>query len=290
MKEENQELFFDLLTKKAVYGLDDVEQQQFDALDPEAAEIEFRSLEKTAAAISMVGIETDEPLPAHLSSRIAANADRFVGAAEAETASAWSQTRSRTIESNDVFTDEPTRSWFSWFGWAVAAAACVALIANLWLTRLQPNIDVAGNQPPANGQTSLTTAELRDEMLHAATDVIQAAWAVGNVKGITQLVGDVVWSDQRQAGYMRFRGLPVNNAGRETYQIWIFDKTRDPNHPIDGGTFDVSADGEIVIPINPKLKAQKPEMFAVTVEKPGGVVVSTQEKVAATAKIETKPS
>jgi hypothetical protein len=58
---------------------------------------------------------------------------------------------------------------------------------------------------------------------------------------------------------------------------------------VDGGTFDVSATGEVVIPINAKLKAKSPEMFAVTMEKPGGVVVSKREKIVAVAKVETPP-
>jgi anti-sigma-K factor RskA len=95
----------------------------------------------------------------------------------------------------------------------------------------------------------------------------------------------VVWSDEKQAGYMRFRGLPANDPTKQTYQLWIFDETQDPKTPIDGGTFDVNADGEVIIPINAKLKARKPAMFAVTVEKPGGVVVSDRKNIVALAKV-----
>ena len=48
--------------------------------------------------------------------------------------------------------------------------------------------------------------------------------------------------------------------------------------------------GEIVVPINAKLRAQQPEMLAVTIEKPGGVVVSKREKIAALAKVESRSS
>jgi anti-sigma-K factor RskA len=89
---------------------------------------------------------------------------------------------------------------------------------------------------------------------------------------------------------MRFRGLPVNDVQKETYQLWIFDKTQDKETPIDGGTFDVSSDGEVIIPINAKLKAQEPAMFAITIEKPGGVVVSKRGKVAALAMVEASSS
>ena len=87
---------------------------------------------------------------------------------------------------------------------------------------------------------------------------------------------------------MRFRGLPKNDGSKETYQLWIFDKTQKKETPIDGGTFDVTTDGEVIIPINAKLKAQGPALFAITIEKPGGVVVSDRKKLAALAKVETQ--
>jgi anti-sigma-K factor RskA len=86
---------------------------------------------------------------------------------------------------------------------------------------------------------------------------------------------------------MRFRGLPANDPKRETYQLWIFDETQDEKTPIDGGTFNVNDNGEVVIPIDARLAARNPKMFAVTVEKPGGVVVSKREKIVAIAKTET---
>jgi len=105
--------------------------------------------------------------------------------------------------------------------------------------------------------------------LSSTQDAIKAAWTIGNVKEFTQVVGDVVWSDRKANGYVSLRGLPVNDTSKETYQLWIFDKTQDAATPIDGGTFDIKSGGEVVIPINAKLKAQGPQMFAITIEKPG---------------------
>ena len=96
--------------------------------------------------------------------------------------------------------------------------------------------------------------------------------------------GDVVWSDERQSGYLRLVGLRKNDPERETYQLWIFDETQDPKTPIDGGVFNVNDEGEVIIPINAKLTPRNPKMFAITIEKPGGVVVSKREKVAAIGK------
>jgi hypothetical protein len=42
----------------------------------------------------------------------------------------------------------------------------------------------------------------------------------------------------------------------------------------------------VIVPITAHLRAKNPKMFAITVEKPGGVVVSKREKVAAIAKVQ----
>ncbi len=289
MKEENREILFDLLTKKAIYGLDESEQARLDNMGGPEAELEFRSLEITAAAINMAGLSSEEPLPESLFSKIAADAEQYFGATENKADSPWPPATSPVFTSSDIFSDSPRRSWSGWLGWAAAAAACIALVVNLWVTRVQPP-ETAKNLPPTDVPKVMTPAELRESMMKSTAGLIKADWAAGNVKDITQLSGDVIWSDDKQAGYMRFKGLPVNDPAKETYQLWIFDKTQDKATPIDGGTFDVNSEGEVVIPINAKLKASGPEMFAITVEKPGGVVVSKREKLAAIAKVETHSS
>ena len=84
---------------------------------------------------------------------------------------------------------------------------------------------------------------------------------------------------------MRFAGLAPNDPTREQYQLWIFDKDRPAETPVDGGVFDVDpATGEVVIAIDPKVRVTDATMFAVTVEKPGGVVVSKRERIPVLAK------
>ena len=93
------------------------------------------------------------------------------------------------------------------------------------------------------------------------------------------MAADVVWSPERQQGFMRFRGLTVNETTRQQYQLWIFDKNQDEKTPVDGGVFDISSNGEVVIPIQAKLRVADVYLFAVTIEKPGVVVVSTRERL-----------
>jgi len=126
----------------------------------------------------------------------------------------------------------------------------------------------------------------RAALLAAADDVIRREWSATGDPAAPDAGGDVVWSSDAQAGFMRFRGLAPNDPTENQYQLWIFDATRDERHPVDGGVFDVDpATGEVVVPIRAKLPVREPTLFAVTVERPGGVVVSSRERIALVAKV-----
>jgi hypothetical protein len=54
----------------------------------------------------------------------------------------------------------------------------------------------------------------------------------------------------------------------------------DRQYPVDGGVFDVpKADGDVVVRIDPRLPVSRATAFAVTVEEPGGVVVSSRDRL-----------
>jgi len=269
MKKYTEEQLLDLLSKRAVYGLNEEEKKQLDLVLNEFED--DSSFDLAAAAISMIDLKTTEPLPDHLRSKILADAGRILDAP-------------REPVRQVVYAEAKRPFWnLNWLGWAAAAAACIALAVVILMPRSSQTVYV--NVPEVREQ--LTPAQMRQRLLDTAPDVIKADWAPGNLKELKDISGDIVWSDSKQAGYMRFRGLPVNDRDKETYQLWIFDETQDEKTPIDGGTFDIQAGGDIIIPITAKLKAVHPKMFAVTVEKPGGVVVSKREKIPALAKIET---
>jgi len=288
MNQDDRELLLDLLAKKATTGLDVTEQAELDGMGDGEFETELASFEMAAAAINMAGLSVDNALPSHLYSKIAAVAPRYVVPTAAEPGVELTS-NAPVFTNDDVFAEKKGGSWLGWLGWVAAAAACIALAVNIWFSRTQSQPKEQAQIPtPAPAPRVLTPSEARDAMLASATTMVRAAWTAGNVKDVKEIAGDIVWSDEKQAGYMRLRGLPVNDPAKETYQLWIFDKTQDKATPIDGGTFDISSDGEVVIPINAKLKARGPEMFAITMEKPGGVVVSKREKLAAIAKVETQ--
>lgn len=99
------------------------------------------------------------------------------------------------------------------------------------------------------------------------------------------IAGEVVWSGERQRGYLTFTGLEANDPRHEQYQLWIVDASRDERYPVDGGVFDVPADGgPVTVPVHPALSVSEPVMFVVTRERAGGVVVSDRSRLVALAR------
>ncbi len=267
----------ELLADQATFGLTEKEALEVEMLLKEFPEWENdNSFELTATAISLVNLDTSEPLPNNLRTKILADSEKFfalpVKVAEKEE------------EFQKTFEFVPKRSILDWLGWAFAAMFLVVLGVNIWTTRMQETAKI-DNPPKTQTPTpELTTTQKREQIL-ASADKILATWTQPKPDANAPLSGDIVWDSAKQEGYMRFKGLPVNDVSKETYQLWIFDENQDEKTPVDGGVFDVNENGEVTIPINAKLKVKNPKMFAVTVEKPGGVVVSKREKIVALAKV-----
>lgn len=276
MNKEQQDIMLDLLIKDAVYGLDEQERRHLAEFEGSGGTIaDSESIALTAAMLSMSGLDKNTEIPKNLENRIMADAERYFDSVEAK------QVITPSIDAAEK------ASGFSlpnWLGWAVAAAACIALVLNLFVAR-SPQTQVV-QAPSPSPEENLSPGQLRQRLIDSAPDLARAAWTPGNVETVKP-GGDIVWSDEKQAGYMRLQGLPVNDPSKSTYQLWIFDETQDDKTPIDGGTFSVNSEGEVVIPINAKLEPRNTKMFAITVEKPGGVVVSKREKIVALAKRET---
>lgn len=145
-----------------------------------------------------------------------------------------------------------------YLGWALAAALAVALVV----------VRTEGPSPAAPDSVAARTS-----LVNEAPDVITLPWAPPTEAGYQGVTGDVVWSQSKQQGYLRLANMPVNDPARVQYQLWIVDPDRD-KHPVDGGVFNVSSTGEVIIPIQAKLPIRSPKAFAITAEQPGGVVVS----------------
>lgn len=166
------------------------------------------------------------------------------------------------------------REGIAWF----LAAASIALAVFAW------------NRPGALVAPTPSWRARQD--LLQQPDSTKLAWSTTDDPEAKGVSGDIVWNSQQQKGYMRFKGLASNDPRLQQYQLWIFDKGREGDFPVDGGVFDINSaskdpsTGDLVVPIAPKLAVRNPAMFAVTMELPGGVVVTKKERLLLLAKSE----
>jgi hypothetical protein len=156
-----------------------------------------------------------------------------------------------------------------WWGWSVAACLAVLLVLQ--------------SQKPAPASKAVPLELSKTIFLQEAPDLLRLPLA-GTTGAYAKTQGEVLWSDEKQEGYLVLSDLPANDREQFQYQLWIVDPLRD-EIPVDGGVFDVSPTGDtVVIPIEAKLNIRKPQAFVITVEQVGGVVRSKQEKVVGVAK------
>jgi anti-sigma-K factor RskA len=268
---EKKEQLMDLQTSEALFGLSADERAELDRLTREFPELQDDSLALTAAAVAMAELDTSEELPAHLSESVVREYERLY--AKPSTVPGPAAPIASPIVGNIGLFGSAR------LGWGLAAAASALLAFNV-LSGISDRSPVA----VVPQQKIQTPADERAALMSSAGDAVTVAWAVDEKKpsGVT---GDVVWSQSQQKGYMRFKGLAANDRSKETYQLWIFDANQPEATPVDGGVFDVDSDGEVIVPIDAKIRVGDAIAFAVTVEKPGGVVVSKREKIAAIAKV-----
>ncbi len=232
------------------------------------------ALERAAAELTARLAEDAAPMPAALQARIAQVGRRMVETGEhldpsaSDHASAGGTPDAAVIGRIAPAPAGVSRTW--WAGWAAAAAALVA-----WFVIPNPMRPSAGIPSPA---------ELRASLIADSTGTMTLDWSATQDPAAKGAAGNVVWNGSRQAGVMRIRGLAPNDPRVAQYQLWIFDATRNERYPVDGGVFDVTT-GEVLVPINARLPVREPVMFAVTVEPPGGVVVSSRERIVLVAQV-----
>jgi len=248
------EPLMDLLLERATAGLDAADSAQLERLlqAPPARRFAVEqtvAIEQTVAAVMLALDGHRDPLPAHVVERILEQGPRVRGAPR----------------------------WRAGLGWW-AAAACLGLaLAGWW-----PRLFVGSGMAPAQMRAALL----------ASPRVVRAEWTPGGAAPPGGLAGDVVFDPLTQRGYLRLRGIASNDPRAQQYQLWIADAARTQPEPVDGGVFNVDASalaaagGEVLIPFAPHLPVRAPAAFVVTIEQPGGVVVSGQQRVLAIAKVQ----
>ncbi|MCL4219754.1 MAG: anti-sigma factor [Phycisphaerales bacterium] len=277
LQRADHDRLFDLLAARATEGLSDQAQRDLEAELSRAGVSEIDMLDEASAALDVALFGAEEAMPPGLQSKV-----QSAGIA-------WISEQQRVQDRGPLkFSQKQATVSMGvggWLGWLAAAAAIAfAVLANL--------------------PTRPATPEERRAALLSVADVRQAGWvslpdsplaAPAAHKYDRGISGDVVWSDARDEGYMRISGLAPNDPTQYEYQLWIFDAARPvgdlpqfrveglpellTQRPVDGGVFDVATSGEVVIPIHAKLPVGKAVIFAVTVEPPGGSVVSQRDVV-----------
>ncbi|MDH3523066.1 MAG: anti-sigma factor [Acidobacteriota bacterium] len=255
----------ELLATRATEGLAAAEGRELASLLRRYPKVDADGLDLAAAAAYLElapAAELEEPLPAALRPRLVADGEARVRRSPAEPGA---------VSPFPAPASAAPRA----LGWW-AAAACLLLAIAGWWPRLAPPPAPAAAPPPA----APTAAEMRAGLLREAADARITAWTATADDAAAGAEGDVVWSTARQQGYLRIRRLAANDPAVVQYQLWIFDAARDERYPVDGGVFDIppGAD-EVVVPIDAKVLVNEPALFAVTVEPPGGVVVSSRERI-----------
>lgn len=238
----DNELVLDLLADEATVGLTDRDLGVLHTYFAEHPHDDDDGLIAAAAAIDLATLPRVDSAPASLVARLGEQAERQF----ATTLFASSQRETATA--------------VRWRRYALAAMILIA--ASGWWFAISGS--QGAQELPASDQLAMLEAE--------APDVIHAGWTPKQ-PGYEKVHGEVVWSDTKQAGFMLLEGLPANQPTSSQYQLWIVDPQRDAK-PVDGGVFDVPTSGEAIVPIHAKLQVSHPNAFAITREKPGGVVVS----------------
>ncbi|MCZ8129678.1 MAG: anti-sigma factor [Steroidobacteraceae bacterium] len=299
------ERILDLLTLQATEGLAADGAAELDRLLAAHPGADREVLERTAAALWLAGdVGLDEPLPPALRAKVQAQGEAWLASRppvvapgpRAPVTDLASVRAERAVATGVAAPVGPTPGGVS-LGWWAAAAAVVLAIAG-WYPRFAGDSAAPVAQAPVTLPAPVEPAPIepvapdlaaeREALVAAAAAaqrLVRWDWAGTPDPAAAGVRGDVVWDPERQQGYMRFVGLRSNDASVEQYQLWIFDAERDERFPVDGGVFDVPAGrDEVIVPIDARLAVAKPAAFAVTVEKPGGVVVSSRERIVVLAK------
>lgn len=262
-----------LLAGKAMSDLDRDEQLELDQSITKEELQKIEEYERTVASLDIALLSGEErgsvgDLSDSLKNQILREADSFFAGQQSR--SRLDRTADPIVRKASEQTNANMEARTRWnrrevLAWLTTAAASTAVIGSWWWQNARSN--------------GLTKEKLsRSELLASARDLVQAKWQAGKHPLDEPVTGDVVWSSSYQQGFMRLAGMPLNDPLREQYQLWIIDPLRD-DEPVDGGVFDVSQTGEVIIPIEAKLHVTKPTAFAITIEKPGGVVVSKQDRL-----------
>lgn len=308
----------DLFVERTLWGLDASQERELSAAVSDADGLGYE-FERAVGALAVgMSASEHEMLPASLGLKLAglASSGEFLGGAASRRPSAdgvhplgsrdaalglgTQAGDSISFPAESVAGTVKTRAGaVQWTGW-LAAAACSTYAAFV----STPGGTADGRQVAGLG----TMPERLVAFQETAQDLMRAGWAGVSAIGASDhgldrgVSGEVIWSDSLDEGFMTISGIEPNDPDEFQYQLWIFDAERPAGAlpqfradglpelltqmPVDGGVFDVPSggaaldeQGRVIVPIDAKLPVGRGVIFAVTKERPGGVVVSDREIV-----------
>ena len=241
-----------LLADRALQGADSAEEAALRCLLQHEPTLDAESFDRAAAALDLALQQGhEEGMPAHLLEKLQAQAASLKPDLQTDKAVIQPAVVSPTPKVNRRFA---IATAVAWSGWLVAAVVLLAM----WLP---------------SSPKMLSVDQLKQQ------DALVVRGELGK-NGKPGLKGDFIWDSKTQQGYMKLAGFDVNNPDKSQYQLWIFDdKDFTTKTPIDGGVFNITSKNEVLIPIKPNLKVGKPHLFAITIERPGGVMKSERENL-----------
>ena len=250
----NLEHLHALLADRALQGADPAEEAALHCLLQHEPTLDAESFDRAAAALDIALQQGhQEAMPAHLLEKLQALAANKKPEVQTDKPVIQLATTSPIPKANRR---SAIATAVVWSGWLVAAVVLLAM----WLP---------------SSPKMLSVEQLKQ----------QQALVVPGVPGPGKdakpsLTGEFIWDSKTQQGYMKLSGFAVNNPEKSQYQLWIFDdKDFTTTTPIDGGVFNITNNKEVLIPIKPNLKVGKPHLFAITIERPGGVMQSKRENL-----------
>ena len=105
------------------------------------------------------------------------------------------------------------------------------------------------------------------DILLQESDILQSNWLKTLNPLAKKIQGDLIWSSQRQKGFMRFANLPKLSA-QQVYHLWIYDLESSVKEPISATLFqaDPHIKKEYLVEIMPEKKVKKPYKFVLRLE------------------------
>lgn len=262
------ERLLELLADRAAVGLTDAERAELSAIERELGVTASDGFDLTAAALATTDKQNTEPLPEALRARLHGAAEAFIESSNRRDVAGRITPQPSSTVGASTSSSTPTRPpalRLASAGW-LAAAACLAIAALAWFNRGAPS-----RLEPVTDRAQIIAA--------GGTHWAWSAWSDTAIPEAANVTGEAVWSPRNQSGVMVFNNLPATDPSQSVYQLWIIDADRPSEPPVDGGVFTIAAgQTTATVPFSAKIKVGKAAAFAVTVEKPGGVTVSKQEK------------